>query len=31
MIHPESRILVWMRRVAAENDFSDIVLILKQL
>ena len=31
MIHPESRSLEWMRKVASESNFSDIVLIEKTI
>jgi predicted nucleotidyltransferase component of viral defense system len=31
MIHPDSRSLDWMRKVAAENNFSDITLIEKSI
>ena len=29
MIHPDSRTFEWMKQVAAENKFSDLVLIEK--
>ncbi len=31
MIHPDSRTIEWMKHVAAENKFSDIVLIEKSI
>lgn len=31
MIHPDSRTIEWMKQVAAENKFSDIVLIEKAI
>ena len=31
MIHPDSRSIEWMMRVAAENKFSDIALIEKSI
>jgi hypothetical protein len=31
MIHPDSRTIEWMTQVAAENNFSDIVLIEKSI
>jgi len=31
MIHPDSRTIEWMKQVAAENKFSDIVLIEKSI
>jgi len=31
MIHPDSRTLEWMRQVAAENNFPDIILIEKTI
>lgn len=31
MIHPDSRTIEWMKRIAAENKFSDIVLIEKSI
>lgn len=31
MIHPDSRTIEWIKQVAAENKFSDIVLIEKAI
>jgi predicted nucleotidyltransferase component of viral defense system len=31
MIHPDSRTIEWMRRVAAENKFSDVTIIEKSI
>lgn len=31
MIHPDSRTIGWMKQVASENKFSDLVLIEKSI